>query len=431
MGIFEKNKYFDPAVPVRVLPVILFLFVLPAQAGAEEPKECLECHPDYYDELDGEFNHDPFQKKDCYACHQFHGFRNDTELNGSIVDICSGCHFIIDEVGSDYLHDPVADDASCLNCHAPHSSGTKSLLSMPAKRLCTECHESGTEARGFIHAPYRDSSCVECHNPHGSPFGTYFQMPIGYLCLGCHSDRFDSLDPSQIHSADETRSCENCHTGHFSAFEGLLLNETDSLCLGCHTELAAKINSGKRHSVLENFDCLACHKPHFIKSSSYTLDEGKVLCLSCHGEIEERLGLEVTHAAAEEDCISCHNPHVQTHLSDQPALCGECHDMEDGDFMKSHLGISPGFCTECHEPHGTIAKKLLRGGGHAPYSEGECGICHDPDQGDKWLSKNDLCLDCHDIDSEAHVDQNIVNKHCIDCHSPHASSREGLLRAPR
>jgi predicted CXXCH cytochrome family protein len=430
MVVFEK-KCFGLNVSLGLGCMALYFFLLlftPVEAQNE--KECLDCHPDYYEEFSGDFNHSPFEQEDCYACHKFHGFRNAMELIGPPQEVCGFCHETTSGLDEETTHFPVSDDDGCLICHNPHSSDSAGLLLLPRKQVCLECHDAPESDSEYSHPPYNDTSCVECHNPHGSPFGSFFLMPVEYLCLDCHTEQLGDIDPSEIHAGDQDGTCDKCHIGHNSSFKALLRKEPGQLCLDCHSSMKDKLAEAVKHTILEEDDCLACHKPHFQKSGGHLGEDGQSLCFTCHGDIEERMEAEVVHAAAEDDCLTCHDPHIRLNLEDEPELCGDCHDYSDDAFADRHLGLTPQFCSNCHDPHGSAQEKLIREEGHPPFDDRDCEICHNSENPEDYLQSNELCLDCHDIDEndEPHQKLDLANRGCIYCHFPHASPRKGLLR---
>ncbi len=410
----------------------IIVAALPLAVNGEEIKACLDCHPGYYDDFEMEFNHAPFEQEDCYSCHRFHGFRNAVELDGPIRIICGRCHVDISEISDDFIHQPIADeDASCTNCHDPHSSEFPGLLSRPVDSLCTECHDSPADASGTIHAPYGDASCIVCHDPHGSPFGSNFLMPPEYICLECHVNDFEGLDPGMLHAVDEEQGCDKCHNGHESSHRSLLKAEPEQLCLDCHASMKAELETAPKHSILEGEDCLICHKPHFMLSGGHLISDEKELCLTCHDDIAELMQAKVVHAAVEDNCTVCHNPHLQMSPDSQSGICADCHDLEDESFIDSHYGLTPGICTDCHNPHGSSEAKLIRPISHVPFAEGECDACHDQGGSDDRLQDNELCLDCHDFETEGkiHSEVDLSTDKCLDCHASHASKQPGLLRS--
>ena len=97
----------------------------------------------------------------------------------------------------------------------------------------------------------------------------------------------------------------------------------------------------------------------------------------------------------------------------------------------AHKGFSMklGACLTCHSPHGSKRASLIRDNRHEPFTEG-CNGCHDGKGNVVGVSK---CLECHPevIDELNKVHSHLTSKKgngCIDCHSPHASDKEGLLR---
>ncbi|MEE9553582.1 MAG: cytochrome c3 family protein [candidate division Zixibacteria bacterium] len=416
------------------LPItIILLFLSPPDSSvssSDSEKNCTECHPDYFKNLSAKNLHKPFKEKKCLECHIFHGFDNRQVLAGTVSQVCSYCHNLLDEIPPDALHYPLTEDYSCVECHNPHSSDNRDLLKLPGSMVCLECHDAPpTKGLTFVHPPYADITCTECHAPHGSTFGTMFQMPAGYLCASCHPQILNGEEPPRLHSADDIHSCDRCHLGHTSEYRKLLSNKTPELCLGCHDELNNLIKQSLPHSAIEIEGCVACHTPHFIKDRSSLILKTPGLCFECHSEIQGFTDMEYPHAAVEDGCETCHDPHIQLSDDEKAELCVNCHDIEDGDFQKRHLNLTPSFCFSCHDPHGSSEEKLLKINQHPPFMERECESCHK--QQEKSELRNDsLCLDCHDQPepSGGHKASSVADLACIDCHSPHASNRNSLLR---
>lgn len=428
MKVFDKNRFGLKAF-LGTGCMGLWLLLLPAlPVRAQDEKECLDCHPKYFEELSGDFNHKPFDQGDCYACHRFHGFRNDVELIGPADEVCTFCHENILEPNEESIHFPLLDDGSCLNCHLPHSGTSKGLLVSPQQQICIECHDAPDEKSAYIHPPYNDTTCVECHNPHGSSFGRFFYMPIEFMCLGCHADFPSDIEPSEIHPADQGQTCDKCHYGHNSSFKALLRMEPGRLCLDCHDTLRKELESSSKHTILEDGDCLVCHKPHFQKTGVHLIAPQRELCLTCHDEIEKKGAAKIVHAPAEDDCTVCHDPHIRLDRKKESGLCEECHDYSDKGFKSAHLELTPKACTECHDPHGSEEKGLIRETGHPPFVERECEICHRRETVADGLRNIGLCLDCHDAGEgdDSHGDLDFSGKSCVTCHSPHSSLKKGL-----
>ncbi len=401
-----------------------------ADKGADKDKTCLDCHPKYYKELRGKFNHKPFEERKCEDCHHYHGFRNKQELVTTVMETCTSCHLTIEDMPKESLHYPILEDNSCNECHEPHSADNKDLLKVPGAGGCFECHDEPPPAGKGIHQPYADSSCFDCHNPHGSLFAGLLQLPSGYICLGCHDGVLDGYGPDEMHSGDELSSCERCHDGHESDYPDLLQKEVTDLCLKCHDELAERLETIPKHSILEDEDCLVCHLPHYKKDGQHLVDKQRELCFTCHSDIEERLKAKFVHSVVlDEDCSLCHDPHAGVLNDTQAELCANCHDVEDDDYLSRHAGLTPTKCSGCHDPHGSGSEKMIRQVVHPPFDDDDCGTCHEDTMTRDELTDSELCLACHDIDDspDVHSRSILAENSCVACHNPHVANRESLL----
>ena len=421
-----------------LLVAVAMIFCAGGYVGAKEEvddadKNCLECHEDYYDDLKAKWEHKPFEDKECLECHQYHAFRNKRELNGPVIEVCTRCHTTIEEFDEESLHYPILDEMSCVTCHNPHASDdSKLFLTGATADLCGECHDLPQEGTNGYHRPYGEKQCLKCHNPHGSFFPGLLQLPAGYLCAECHPDILAGIEPSQMHSGNDLNSCEQCHVGHHSDHANLLKNEVTPLCTGCHEDLISGEEPKALHTVLEDEDCLICHLTHPAKGADHLTDTEPSLCFTCHSDIEEQLEKEVVHVAAtDESCTACHDPHAGMLVSATQELCSACHDIEDSDFQATHKIDRPvESCRSCHDPHGSDHEGMFMEILHAPFEERDCESCHETGQSVEELRSNDLCLNCHD-DPEpdgAHDEPAMDGRVCVDCHSPHAANRSGLLQ---
>lgn len=147
---------------------------------------------------------------------------------------------------------------------------------------------------------------------------------------------------------------------------------------------------------------------------------------------------KVVHAVAD-DCTNCHaSKSGGGPLSDKTnGLCLSCHTLEDEALSKAHLGatkIEKTLCWSCHDPHASNNPKLIRDqGGHSPFADKMCEMCHEPAKDGKAVVKDPLpsaCMDCHsDSFSEAQKPKAHAS-FCVECHDPHVSPRRAHLRGP-
>lgn len=390
-----------------------------------ESTRCDTCHADL---LEGKVVHPPVEL-DCTTCHdvQIGDDRTRVALMDREPALCILCHDELEEkVAAEVAtpHFPVTD--SCLTCHDPHSSDQKHVLVTPLQDLCGLCHDFADlqEVHGDQLTDATD--CASCHQPHGSD-----------------NDRM--LLASQLHPPFAEGSCEGCHRQPFGDRIRLRVRG-EKLCEACHGDLGEEgRDGGSVHAALDGergrAGCLSCHDPHMSAQRRLLLEPGPTLCGTCHGEVVSAARAETGHFPAAEDCLNCHRPHAseQTRLLNEPPgdLCTFCHDTGDPDLTGAHLGadLERLQCIQCHTPHGSGNPKLLAENLHPPVEDG-CDLCHEGSS-DQLMDGGapDLCLFCHaDIGEAAaaaavpHLAMDVGS--CTDCHNPHASAQERLVRSP-
>jgi predicted CXXCH cytochrome family protein len=113
--------------------------------------------------------HQPFQQKNCHACHD-QGSVGD--LLTDIPDLCYSCHEDYSKKFK-YLHGPI-EMGFCNSCHKPHMSEAEKLLISPNNQLCFHCHVIYQVKQPESHIEIGDAKCIECHDPHGqnTPYST-------------------------------------------------------------------------------------------------------------------------------------------------------------------------------------------------------------------------------------------------------------------
>ncbi|MCD4747964.1 MAG: cytochrome c3 family protein [Thermoanaerobaculales bacterium] len=387
---------------------------------------------------------------------------------------CSMCHAKLMR-GAKVVHAPVEDD--CTSCHevSVTKEGTTVDLSAPEPDLCVMCHD-GLEAAAAgdletAHAPVTDS-CLTCHQAHAGEQEALLTMPKTELCAECH----DTADLKEAHGGQITKSinCTSCHSAHGSANEKLLMGSIkhapfadgtcdvchrapfagrirlqargEKVCISCHGDLREEAGElGSIHAALDGTrtraGCLSCHDPHMSPNSTLLTASGTALCSQCHSSVVEAASVDTGHAPAAEDCSTCHQPHTSENASlltdSTPDLCLMCHDPDDENLRAIHLGavMKELDCISCHSPHGAGYEKLLAENVHVVLAEG-CDTCHEGAVDRlKDGGESSLCLSCHtdigEFAAEAEVFHAAMEMvRCVECHNPHASPQERLVRAP-
>ncbi len=387
--------------------------------------DCADCHDDL---VEGRGWVHAAAVDDCTTCHEFVIGDGGTsvELLEAEPGLCVLCHdeFVAAvEEEFDTPHFPVTE--SCLICHDPHGSDQTRPLNAPIVELCADCHDFDDLQGDHGNQLSEESDCAFCHDPHGS-------------------DNAGMLVGRHQHAPFAEGSCEACHRAPFGG-RIRLRARAERLCTACHGDVA-KGATGSVHGALEGdgrrASCLSCHDPHMSDFPSLLMADGPELCAGCHAEIVEAAGVESGHSPAADDCLICHQPHgsEQRRLLTSPAgeLCIDCHDADDEDLIATHLGaeLARLDCVGCHSPHGSDHPSLLAKTLHAPLEDG-CDLCHIDNAYDDLEEGggNELCLLCHDdlgemIDEAVVAHEAIDLGACVDCHNPHASPQEYLVKAP-
>jgi predicted CXXCH cytochrome family protein len=386
---------------------------------------CATCHEDLF--LNRGTPHGP-AREDCTTCHRVATAEGGTRI--TLVEpeppLCLTCHGELTDAveGTSESPHPIID--SCLGCHEPHASVHPALLASPAAELCGTCHDQ--EDLNLTHdgqiTPSTD--CMSCHQPHGS-------------------ENEKLLRAGQLHAPFADGSCQGCHRAPLGG-RVRLRARGERLCAACHADIPPPAtDGGSVHAAMRGArgraGCLSCHDPHMSARASLLLDDGAKLCGSCHGGILKEATAESGHPPAAEDCLNCHLPHASNQpylLTTSPReLCQGCHDPADEDLVKSHLGadLESLSCTGCHTPHGAGNPHLLERSLHAPVLDG-CESCHEG-RFDSLMEDGEsaLCLVCHEeigeIAAAAPVPHPALEvSRCADCHNPHASKQEYLVKVP-
>ncbi len=266
--------------------------------------------------------------------------------------------------------------------------------------VCLECH-TDIEAllkKPVVHTPVREKNCVGCHNPHASEFDKLLSAKGSEVCTRCHADVVPAAAKS-AHAPVRDQGCSECHVAHAGEHKNNLKEPPRALCGRCHATLVAAAEKARfQHKPVKSGGCAVCHDPHGSARAGHLLKDPV------------------------------------------PALCAKCHATTNQTFVRKHLGypVAKAECTSCHDPHGSDQKGILNQSVHPPMAKGMCGQCHQAASSDTPLATkrqgNELCRSCHLKVLDKIGAQNrqhspvLAGKGCLNCHSPHASSGEHLVR---
>jgi DmsE family decaheme c-type cytochrome len=215
------------------------------------------------------------------------------------------------------------------------------------------------------------------------------------------------------------------------------------VCLGCHVSQAAAFNQTLMGRVFRNprnaqerANCETCHGPGSLHvkagggrgvggiisfradDTSRTVDQNNAICLTCH-ERGDRTYWKGS-------------PHEKRDVA-----CGDCHQVMQRVSTKFQLakGTELETCFQCHKDKRSQALRSA----HMPLREGKmtCSDCHNPhgsatDALLKEVSINDVCYKCHAEKRGPFLyDHPPVRENCLNCHNPHGTNNAFMLNVAR
>lgn len=267
----------------------------------------------------------------------------------------------------------------------------------------------------------------------------------GKVCLTCHETFKEKLKLPFVHTPVKAGDCSDCHNPHTSSYGKMLAGNPNRICFSCHDGIVPD-KPRSAHKVVAEGNCVKCHDPHASKNKSNLLQAGNELCFGCHQRVARQIeGNRFQHNPVQKGCLNCHSPHGSANTlallkADVPGICLTCHKPGAPAFGKAHMGypVAQSNCSSCHDPHGASTRGILWGKPHQPVANRMCNQCHlDPSSPDALKTRKagiDLCRGCHntkmnELLAGKRIHWPVVDKmSCQNCHNPHASRENGLLK---
>ncbi|NTU70769.1 MAG: hypothetical protein HGB10_02970 [Coriobacteriia bacterium] len=402
--------------------------------------ECLQCHTEKIPDLSRTSVHSPFLQRDCTVCHTKHGAQvsstvrqgasrqvtryraivqwlplrwwfgavsaltggtrvDSTTTEGGVVSkstrnlegqpsslvmppekICYMCHgdmgILLDDT---YTHVPFMQ-GRCTECHDPHASDYRALLTQAPNKICFTCHPIGQEInRMQAHPPAKQGWCTDCHNPHASNFKGILVSKQRDLCFSCHPSVASMSDLPTQHQPFYNDNCTGCHEPHGSDSSPLLVKPQPNLCYTCHPQVEGDFGKASHHPIGLDLTCGTCHNPHAAQYPKLLAGSGNAVCLECHGDKESQYA---NSAHADSACVSCHSVHGSAYdpllVGVQPDLCLDCHPTAEGSnkhpirpkYYDLHAKKGLTCTSSCHNPHGTEFEFMIK-----DYNFSQDGVC--------------------------------------------------------
>jgi DmsE family decaheme c-type cytochrome len=210
--------------------------------------------------------------------------------------------------------------------------------------------------------------------------------------------------------------------------------------------------------------CATCHGP-LIAAFKKTLmgkisitQKGKFECENCHGPGSAHVaagggrGVGGILSFEEDDprpvaerngiCLNCHERGERTYWAGsvhetRGLACTNCHTIMKAVSRKHQLKnkITAEVCYQCHK----LKRAQMQYSSHMPVRENKitCTDCHNPHGSPtekliREASVNDNCYKCHAEKRGPRLWEHApVRENCLNCHSPHGSNYENLLKVAR
>jgi len=213
----------------------------------------------------------------------------------------------------------------------------------------------------------------------------------------------------------------------------------DKVCLGCHAAQSAEFQKT-------------------LMGRIGMTQQGKFACENCHGPGSEhaRLGggrgvggimsFEADDPRTSEEknaiCLACHRRGDRTNWAgsvheERGLACVNCHTIMKSVSRKNQLktAFEPDTCFQCHKDR---RAQMFRSS-HMPMREGKivCSDCHNPHGSftEALLKKdsiNDVCYTCHAEKRGPFLfEHEPVRENCDNCHDPHGTVNEYSLKLAR
>ena len=213
----------------------------------------------------------------------------------------------------------------------------------------------------------------------------------------------------------------------------------DKACAGCHSSWIAEFKKTLmgRISITQpgKFSCENCHGPgsahvkagggrgvggimSFEADDPRTSEEKNAVCLACHERGDRTLWQGSVHEERNLACVNCHT--IMKSVSRKNQL---------------KTAFEPDTCFQCHKDR---RAQMFRSS-HMPMREGKvvCSDCHNPHGSitESLLKKdsiNDVCYTCHAEKRGPFLfEHEPVRENCDNCHDPHGSINQYSLKMPR
>jgi len=276
------------------------------------------------------------------------------------------------------------------------------------------------------------------HDDLAGQISRYLARPASEAQSGAPADRWKNASPHRVVMASSSDTPAQASADTSADTRTYVGQKT---CEGCHQQEAANWAHTIHASVFtlhprdanEARGCEACHGP----GSAHVANPSDLSTIISFSH-KSQTPIPVQNG----QCLSCHQggPRIFWHGSiheDNKLACSDCHNPMTN-FAAHGLTARESInetCFSCHK----VQRAQFHMRSHMPLPEGKitCVDCHNPhgsttDPLLKADSVNDVCYGCHaDKRGPFLFEHAPVRENCLNCHNPHGSNFESLLTAPR
>ena len=247
-------------------------------------------------------------------------------------------------------------------------------------------------------------------------------QPASADCLGCHDgyDRSLARGPHVLGAIVKAPAvsvqCTSCHSGgqthaadptadNIGNPAKLAGQDATKACATCHLPHQQLDNYGYDVHTAQQINCAQCHRVHNTTASQLR-DERTLFCITCHTDTKASFMKRSNHPVGQGvmTCLSCHRfsrRSDQNYISGNDRLCQDCHPEQGGPFPYEHAAANSG-----------------------DVNNGGCIECHNPhgSDNDRLLKQpvNQICKACHSVPRHAQNGQHgsaFAKINCIVCHT--------------